>query len=228
MLDHFISLIFPKNCPGCGKSLLRQDGAVCIECLAEIRPTGFHRHPQDNELYYRVAGKVSLAGAAAYWYFDKKGRAKRIIQGLKYKNNPQAGRYLGQLWGAELAKVEFWKSVDTLLPVPLHRSREASRGYNQAAAISKGLAPALDAALPSHALVRIRKTETQTRKGKDARWQNVKDVFEVKKPLSGHVALVDDVVTTGATLEACMRALLKQPDPPAQISILCLCIARND
>lgn len=193
-----------------------------------MRPTRFHLKPQDNELYYRIAGKVPLAGAAAYCYFDKKGRVKRMVQGLKYKNRPQVGKYLGSLWGEELGRDEFWAGVDVLLPVPLHKKREAERGYNQAEAIARGLSKRMEARVEVGAMVRRKQTETQTRKGKDARWENVKDVFELRRPLGGHVALVDDVATTGSTLEACVRTLLNQEQPPAQISILALCIAKND
>lgn len=228
MLADLLALVFPRKCPGCSRELVRQDGAVCVDCLAEIRQTGFHKQPQDNELYYRVAGRVALEGAAAFCYFDKKGRVKRMIQGLKYKNQPQVGRYLGSLWGAELAKEAFWQGVDHLVPVPLHRGREASRGYNQATAIAEGIAEHLSAELDEKALQRRRKTETQTRKGKEARWDNVKEVFEVRRVLSGHVAVVDDVATTGATLESCVRTLLAQESPPERVSILTLCMARND
>ena len=227
MLRSLLQLIFPSSCPGCNGALVRNEGAVCIECQLEMEETGFHRQAADNELFYRLAGKVPLEGAFALYYFDKKGRFKRIIQGLKYKNLPQVGRYLGELYGEQLA-ADGWKDkLDAIIPVPLHRSRMASRGYNQSEMIALGLEKALGVKMDKKSLRRKEKTATQTRKNKTERWENVREVFEMHKPLAGNLLLVDDVITTGSTLEACIRTLYAQEVPPERVWVAALGMARH-
>jgi ComF family protein len=227
LLRDILQLIFPKNCPGCDQTLLKGEGAVCLKCLLEIGETHFHECPEDNELYFRLAGKVPLAGAAALFYFDKRGRFKRIIQALKYGNNPQVGQFLGQFYGDKLRDASWICDAEAIIPVPLHRSRFAERGYNQSEMIGKGLSKALGIPMVTDALVRSSKTKTQTKKSQTERWQNVEDAFEVRKVLTGKVILVDDVVTTGATLEACIRELYAQPTPPKAVYVLALGMARH-
>lgn len=226
MLRDLFQLVFPQHCPGCEQALVHQEKFICLECSTEFRHTGFHRHPQENILYDRLAGRVPIAGASAYLYFDKQGRVKRILQALKYKNQPRLGRFLGEAWGEELQQADWWQSVNALVPVPLHPSRMAERGYNQSEELVRGLAKRSQKEVWNRHLIRREKTSTQTRKGKEERWENVRDVFAVKRPLKGHIALVDDVVTTGATLEACIRTLLEAPSPPAQVTVLSLALAQ--
>lgn len=222
-----VRLVFPGKCPGCGRELVRQEGAVCLDCLSEIRPTNFHRQPSDNEFYYRLGGRIPLRGASAMYYFDKKGRLKKMVEALKYRNQPGVGKYLGQIWAEQMAGVPFFEEADWIIPVPLHRSREASRGYNQATALAKGLCHQHPGKLLEGALVRKTATSSQTRKGKNERWENVRDVFEVRRPIQGHLILVDDVVTTGSTVEACLRTLLAQSPAPASVSLLALGFAHQ-
>ncbi len=227
LLRDILQLIFPKNCPGCENTLLKGEGAVCLKCLLEIGETHFHSAPQDNELYFRLAGKVPLDGAVALFYFDKRGRFKRIIQALKYGNRPQVGQFLGHFYGEKLSGIVAFSKADVIVPVPLHRSRFAERGYNQSEMIGKGLSKALGIPMVTDALVRSSKTKTQTKKSQTERWQNVEDAFELRKPLGGKLILVDDVVTTGATLEACIRELYAQPVPPEAVYVLALGMARH-
>ncbi len=225
-LANLLTLVFPHHCPGCGGTLLRQEGEVCLDCMTEIPQTGFHHHLEDNELYYRIAGKVDLAGAGAMYYFDKHGRMKRIVQTLKYKGRPRLGNYLGEEWGAVPGMQAALAGIDLLVPVPLHKTRQRKRGYNQAAQIAFGLGKSTGIKVDTKSLVRIRATETQTRKGREERWENVKDVFELRNPLTGHVGLVDDVITTGATLEASIRALRAGSPGHLKVTVLPLCMAR--
>lgn len=227
MIRDLLHLLFPRKCPGCAKELVRQEGEVCLECLSEIRPTHFHKSPDNNELYNRLAGKVPINSAAALFYFDKTGRLKKIVEALKYRNNPQVGRYLGEFWAEQISGTSFFTSADVLVPVPLHRKRQKERGYNQATEIARGLALHNSAKVIESALVRSTATSSQTRKGKQERWENVRDVFEMREPLTGHLILVDDVVTTGSTLEACVRTLLAQPVPPLSIGIMTLGMAHQ-
>ena len=226
MFKDFIRLIFPHNCPSCDNVLSRAEGAVCDECLLAIEETKFHQSPKSNELYFRFAGKVALAGAAALYFYDKRGRFKRMMQALKYGRKPQVGSFLGEFYGKMLQRDGAFANATHVIPVPLHRKRKAERGYNQSEKIAAGLAKGLGIELNTKALARVGATQTQTRKGKSARWENVKSVFELKQPVSGHVILVDDVITTGATLEACLRVLQAQETPPASIVVIALGMAR--
>ncbi len=233
MIDRFavirdlLHLLFPQNCPGCDNALGRGEHAVCMHCLLELEETNFHKLPADNELYYRLAGRVPLAGASAYYYFDKRGRFKKIIQALKYGNRPQVGKALGAMYGERLAGEAHLQRVDAIVPVPLHRSRFAERGYNQSEMIALGLGKSLGIKVDARSFVRNAKTDTQTKKSQTERWENVQSVFGLRQPLGGHLILVDDVITTGATLEACIRSLYAQPEPPLSIQILALGMARH-
>ncbi|MEM0997897.1 MAG: ComF family protein [Bacteroidota bacterium] len=193
-----------------------------------MQETGFHQQEQDNELYYRMAGKTPLAGASALYYFDKQSRFKKVIQALKYKNQPEVGQFLGEMYGTRLKGALIRAQVKAIVPVPLHPSRLRERGYNQSAEIAKGLHRTTGIAVVEGALVRRDKTTTQTRKGQHARFDNVRDVFQVKRPLSGNLLLIDDVVTTGATLESCIRTLYAQNEPPKSVRVAALGMARHE
>lgn len=196
--------------------------------MLELEETRFDQQPTDNELYYRLAGRVPLAGASAMYYFDKRGRFKKMMQALKYGNNPQVGKVLGQLYGERLQGNALISKADAIVPVPLHRSRMAERGYNQSEMIAMGIGKALNIRVDTRSFVRNAKTETQTKKSQTERWENVQSVFGVQRPLGGHLILVDDVITTGATLEACIRTLYAQVTPPLSIYVLALGMARHD
>jgi ComF family protein len=228
MLRDLLNLIFPRTCPGCERDLVRGEGAVCTKCLLDIQETGSHLQESDNELFYRFAGKTPLAGAFAMYYFDKQGKFKKIIQALKYKKMPQVGRFLGELYGQQLQESGSLSSVDAIVPVPLHRTRLVERGYNQSAEICKGIHKATQIPLVTNALIRGEKTVSQTRKTKTERWENVKDVFVMRRPIAGNILLVDDVITTGSTLEACIRTLYAQSTPPDSVRIAALGMARHE
>ena len=228
MLKSLLDLIFPRICPGCDASLVRGEGSVCTECLLAIQETNFHEAEQDNELFYRLAGKTPLEGAFALYYFDKKGRFQKVVKALKYKNMPQVGRFLGEFYGELLHESGVLKDVNAIVPVPLHRSRLRERGYNQSEQIARGLHKATGIAIDRKALARKEKTATQTRKTQAERWDNVRDVFEMRRPLGGHILLVDDIITTGATLESCIRTLYAQAEPPESVRVAALGMARHD
>ena len=227
MLKDLFGLVFPQKCPGCGNVLVRQEKEICLTCLTELPQGNFHRFPTDNPLYFRFAGKVPIEAAVARYYFDKQGRMKRIVQALKYKDRPRIGTYLGADWGGLLKAGGAVDLPDLFVPVPLHQKRMRERGYNQAEKIAVGLGKALEIPVNSKCLVRSQKTQTQTRKGKEERWQNVKDVFALKEPLKGHIGLVDDVVTTGATMEACIREMMAGSTEDLRVSVYSLCVTRS-
>lgn len=207
----FISLFYPRYCFACDQGLAKGEETVCSACMLELPRTHYHTDPQ-NALMNRLQGRVPLQFAAAFFLFRKRGKVQRLLHQLKYNNHPEIGETLGQVYGHDLREYYFDQKVDVIIPVPLHASRKRKRGYNQSAEFGKGLSKSLNKPCPEDVLVRITKTETQTKKTKLKRWQNVKEVFHVARPdqlYQQNVLLVDDVITTGATIEACAKMLLE-------------------
>lgn len=228
MFADILQLIFPAHCPSCGNKLTKQEKGICWPCLTDIEETGFHQQPTENELWFRLAGRVPLHWASAHYYFDKKGKLKRIIQALKYHNQPRLGIYLGEYYGAHLQGNPALEPFDCLVPVPVHTRKKAQRGYNQAYMIAKGLSAPLSLPVLENHLVRSQKGPSQTKKGKMERWENVKDSFDLKRPLPKNLLLVDDIITTGSTLEACIRVIMTQERPPEKIGILAIGMTRKN
>ncbi|WP_375416894.1 ComF family protein [uncultured Hymenobacter sp.] len=212
LLPDFLSLLFPSVCLACGQSLRRGERHLCTGCRAELPYTDFHLlPPADSPLGRRFWGKLPVQYALSYLRFVQHGRVQQLLHQLKYQGQQEVGVALGELYGAELAGSGFTRQFDVIVPVPLHRRKLARRGYNQAAAFAEGLGTGLALPHRADALRRTEHTASQTRKSRAQRWQNVATVFETAEPtqISGHrVLLVDDVLTTGATLEACGLALL--------------------
>jgi len=207
---------------------LEQERYVCFSCLGQIPETDFLAAPNKNELFFRLGGRVDIAGAYSLFYFDKKGILQSLIEQLKYKNSPQIGRYLGEYCGNKIKNTEFVKGIDAIIPVPLHVRKRMIRGYNQAEQICKGLQESLGIPMVKKRLYRKEFTLSQTRKKGSDRWNNVAKAFVSKGTLPASLLLVDDVVTTGATLEACIKALQDNPQAPIEIKILSLATARKN
>lgn len=210
-LTDFISLLFPELCPACGESLMANEHIICTDCLYNLPQTNFHLQP-DNIVARQFWGKLNVEGAYALYYFAKGGKIQNLMHHFKYKGMQQIGNLLGNIAGAQLMKNEILKFVDVIIPVPLHKSRLKQRGYNQSACFAEGLADKMNAIVSLNNLVRLKATETQTHKSRFLRFENMQEVFTIMNPedlRNKHVLLVDDVVTTGSTLEACGIELLK-------------------
>lgn len=208
-LDDLLSLFYLRICLACGNSLYPNEEVVCFSCLYHLPETGFHLE-KDNPVSRLFWGKVPLENASACYYFAKGGKVQHLIHQLKYKGRKAIGEYLGAYFGRKLKASPAYSDIDIILPVPLHPKKLRKRGYNQSEIVAGGLAEGMQVEFNSKILIRKVASSTQTKKSKYQRWENVKDIFGVTETseLEGkHVLLVDDVITTGSTLEACIHTL---------------------
>lgn len=207
----FIGLLYPEFCAACNANLVTQEKVICTKCLYELPKTHFHK-VKGNPIEQIFWGRIPINHATAFYFFQKGSKYQRLIHQLKYKNRPDIGIELGKHFAADLTTEQKFNAIDYIIPVPLHKKKKHLRGYNQSEMIGKGLAELLPAELDTRSLIRKTFTKTQTKKGRFERWENVSSVFKVTHPdkLQGkHVLLVDDILTTGATLEACAQTLLE-------------------
>lgn len=220
----FVGLFFPHHCLACSERAPQsKEVPICVFCENQLSYTHFHQQP-DNELEQRFWGRIPLQRGTALLYFNKSGVVQRLMHLLKYDDEPKVGVLLGQWFGSQLLSSPF-AHVDALVPVPLHPRKQQQRGYNQAERIAAGIAHTLGKPVLTDALLRTTYTTTQTQKSRLDRFENVKTAFahNPKRPLnSQHLLLIDDVMTTGATLEACALPLLDQPGVTLSIATLCL------
>lgn len=209
LLDDFISLIYPNICASCGNSLFKHEEVLCNFCEFHLPQTNFHIE-MENPVSAIFWGRANVESAAAYYHFNKGSKVQRLIHLMKYKGRRDIGIYLGRQYGAFLKNSPFFRSVEVIIPVPLHWKKLRKRGYNQSEQFAAGLGISMKIPVDTLTLYRNSATGTQTKKSRFKRWENVSGIFALKNPekLKGrHVLLVDDVITTGATLEACILAL---------------------
>lgn len=213
-LEHCFSLFYPKLCLVCERKKPARGEILCFACQHKLPKTDFHLDPE-NALMQRFWGRLPLQAAASLFYFIKGGRAQQLIHQLKYNHKPAVGIQLGQSFGNHLKNSPLFQRIDYIVPVPLHPKKQHQRGYNQSETFAQGLSSSMGIPCFAHALERGNFTQSQTRKGRMERMKNVMEAFKLKdgKTLRGkHVLLVDDVITTGATLEACGIQLLAVND----------------
>ena len=227
MIKELRSLWVAHTCYACNTPLSSQEAYICLSCQSMLQPTQFHESPLENELYYRLAGRVKLDGATSLYYFDKKGTLQTLIKQLKYHDAPNLGTHLGKMLGKTLEKSPFLEGIDAIVPIPLHWKKQITRGYNQSAYIARGISRETMIPVAGDILKRKRKTRTQTRLSTSSRWENVAQAFEVVRPCSQGILLIDDVITTGSTLEAAMRAIWSHTHPPQKIKVASIGMARN-
>lgn len=212
-LKDFIALIFPELCQACGASLVNGEDVICMNCVYDLPYTNFHQQ-KNNVVARQFWGRIDLQLAYVLLYFTKGGKVQNMMHQFKYKNMPGIGNRLGEIAGKQLSKTPAYQTIDVIIPVPLHPQKLKQRGYNQSDHFAQGLAAKMKIPVDCENLVRLKHTQTQTKKSRFSRYENMKEVFSVKQPekLTGkHVLLVDDIVTTGSTLEACGIELLKIP-----------------
>lgn len=209
-LDDLLHLVYPKLCAACGRTLYRNENILCSHCLIHLPKTFYHKD-HANPLFHLFWGKIPIEMITAFYFYNKGNKVQNLIHQLKYNNRPDIGIYLGKRYGQYLKNDELLKTIDLIIPVPLHQNKLKKRGYNQAEKFADGLAESMNVKVDTSSFIRKVETETQTRKSKQERWENVKNKFEViaaENIKGNHILLVDDVITTGSTMEACAQVLL--------------------
>lgn len=220
-----LNVFFPIYCASCGRQLFREFEVLCLTCETALAKTNYHRHP-DNPLEKKFWGRCSIEKATALYFYEKKGQVQNLLFHLKYKGNEVLGKHLGMLLAEDLKDTDFCK-VDIAVPVPLHLKKERLRGYNQVHAFAEGFCAADNIVLSKNNLVRQIENPSQTNRSRLARWSNVEGIFSVIQPQlfeNKKILLLDDVVTTGATIEACCKAL--SDAGVAEIYLISIAVAR--
>ncbi len=221
LVEDFIQLFYPLICPVCGTQLVHGEKFLCTGCLLHMPLSNYHEY-EDNPVAKAFWGRVKVENATAYYLFEKGSKYQKLIHQLKYKGRKNIGLELGKMFGDNLQETVF-QQVDLIIPVPLHYKKLKKRGFNQSELISHGMSEAMKKEVDTKTLVRKVANPTQTRKTRVERWENVEGIFELKDPdrfKGRHILLVDDVLTTGATLEACTDAVLEAPGTKVSIAVL--------
>lgn len=227
MLKTIINLFFPPVCSGCHSLLISNENIICTLCRHNLPLTNHHLNPE-NEAFKKFYGRIPVEYTSALLYFHKKGIVQELIHNLKYKGQEEIGTVLGEWYAEELRNLVIIKSVDQIIPVPLHKKKLRERGYNQVTLFGQALSDGLNINYNPNLLIRNRYSKTQSKKTFLNRSDGIETIFDViftEKDHNKHFLLVDDVITTGSTLEACSRALLKIPG--AKISVVCMAIAHS-
>jgi ComF family protein len=226
IIESILHLLFPHICPGCGTDNLSHKNILCLHCMASLPETFFEYYP-DNPIEKKFYGRIPVQAATAQYFFSRSSILQRLVHQLKYNGNKEVGYQLGRLMGISLKKSARF-NADAIVPVPLFAARERKRGYNQSLILSEGIAEELHLPILKNIISRPDHTQTQTLKGRIERWKNIEGKFRLVDPSSiagKHILLVDDVITTGATLESCSSEFLRAGD--ITLSIACLCYADN-
>lgn len=224
MVKSLINLFFPKVCYACLNLLNDNEATICVSCRHHLPVTNFHFNNDDtiSKIFY---GRAKIETGTALFRFEKKGLVQQLIHGLKYKGYEPISPFLGDWLGGELKTISNYKNIDVVIPVPLHKNKLKQRGYNQVAGFGKQIAESINAKYDDNVLLKITNTASQTNKKRFARWNQSDELFTLKNGEfieNKHILLVDDIITTGATLEACITVLNQAKN--VKISIACMAI----
>jgi ComF family protein len=227
ILNDLLCLFYPNLCLLCKRPLIVNEKYLCLYCLCDLPKTNYHVN-KTNPAADLFAGYAQVSDVTAFLFFERKGVTQRLIHALKYKGNYGLAEYLGRMAALDLKKESVYASVDAIIPIPLHPKKERQRGYNQSEHIAKGIASVYACEINNLLIQRITHTVSQTRKTAYERHLNVEKIFQLTDPetLHGkHILLIDDVITTGATISSCIDTLISVPE--IKISIFALAIARG-
>lgn len=222
--ESFLHLLFPHTCSGCGSDILDKENRLCLHCFNALPSTHFEKLP-GNPVEKKFWGRLPLQQAMAQYFFTGGSLVQQLIHQVKYNSDKDLGIQLGKMMGHSL-KHSGRFAADAMVPLPLFPEREKRRGFNQSDLLCDGIAAELGIPVLKNTITRPQHTETQTRKGRIERWKNMEGKFLLTDPagIAGkHILLVDDVITTGATIESCGLELLKAAN--VNLSVACLCYA---
>jgi len=220
-----LNIMYPNLCVTCGETLMKGEQYLCLSCLYNIPKTNYHLE-RENPVEKRFWGKIPLFRGTAFFFFQKGSPFQKLLHDLKYKGDKELGMVLGKYAGADLLVSPDFLSVDTIIPVPLHPKKYQKRGYNQSEWIGKGLSEIMGKPQDTKNLIRVKENVSQTKKSVYERYENTEGIFQLKDETlfeGQHILLVDDVLTTGSTLEACAQALLKTKN--IKVSVFTLAMA---
>lgn len=225
MIKNLLNLFFPKVCVACHHLLTDNEEHICTSCRHELPLTNYHFEGDDpvKKVFY---GRVKLQRATALFRFQKKGKVQTLLHNLKYRGHEQISEFLGSWLGSELVQSNNYEDVDIVIPVPIHKRKRRIRGYNQVSKFGEEIAKSLNADYDESILVKKRRTTSQVFKQRESRWNRSEESLELNnwEQLSGrHILLVDDLITTGSTIEACSNVLQKAHD--IKISVASMAIA---
>jgi ComF family protein len=209
LFQNLIHLIYPSLCVGCSEALVADEQFFCSRCLSDLPKTNDFLS-EDTQLRKSLPDYFPVQKAASYLYFNDKGLGKRVVVDLKYHGNMALGRWIGTCMANDFCASGFFNGIDYLVPVPLHRWRRWKRGFNQSEVLAGAISAVTGIPVDTHVLYRARNNKSQTKKNVAERRKNVQDLFRVRDIAvfkNKHVLLIDDVLTTGATLKACTQAL---------------------
>lgn len=226
--DDILHLIYPNLCLICTKELSKFEQEVCLNCREDFKFTAFENYLEPTSVDKLFWGRVTLESTFSLLYFEKEGATQEILHQIKYKGKQKLAIEMGKLMGEKILLNSKYASIDALIPVPLHSKKMHIRGYNQSEMIAKGLSEATEIPMNLEFLKRVVHAESQTKKGRFLRWDNIENAFEVAKDMEKelkHVAIIDDVITTGSTIESCVREIQKVY-PEMKVSVLSLAVTK--
>lgn len=222
MAASFSHLLFPHVCRGCGSDLLEAHQYLCLHCIADLPLTHFAAH-ENNPVEKTFWGRIEIKSAMSLLYFTPRSLVQHLVHQVKYNGQQRLAHWLGIMMGNEISGSGRFGNIDMVIPLPLYTTREKERGYNQSALLASGISEIIKAPVMEKSMLRIHASSTQTHKSRSERWQNVDGLFRLKKgffPEGKNILLVDDVITTGATLDACGSAINKIPGTSLYIATL--------
>lgn len=225
--NDLLQLIYPQHCYGCSIELVGSKAGICPICSIDLEYTLYENYREASQLDKLFWGRVELKGTFGLLYFSKTGVSQQIIHQLKYNSRKDLGSYYGSEIGKRISTMNVFKDAAGLIPVPLHPKKQFIRGYNQALEIAKGVAEATGLPIHTDLLKRTVFSESQTKKGRFSRWDSMQNIFSSaqKGNETGHFILIDDVITTGATLEVCVKEL-QTNYPEIQLSVASLAVVK--
>lgn len=228
ILNQIGELFFPRRCPVCGGELAGGGGVICTACAWDIPLTGFEAQA-DNPVAQKFWGHIPIQQASAFFLYTEKSRFRELVLSFKYRGGWRLAERMGRWYGARMEQGGLYGGVELVMAVPLHARRRMARGYNQSEYLAEGIARALERPIDRRSVRRKVNNPSQTRTEADERWDNVQGIFAVRRPerLRGkHILLVDDVLTTGATIISCAEAILAAA-PDAKISVATLAVSKK-